>query len=362
MRILLLSAYDAASHQYWRRSMVEQFPEHDWTVLSLPGRYFAWRLRGNSLSWAFNERETLSQPYDLVIATSMTDLSALRGFIPSLAATPTAVYFHENQFAYPSSGREHRSIEPQILNIYTALAADCVLFNSQWNRDSLIDGARALLKKMPDQVPERLPELIAKKSRILPVPLTENLYRPHLATANDTPLQITWNHRREFDKNGELLLDALRLLRQKTDHFQLNLVGQQFRHEPDAFATIERELSPQMGTTGFVADTEEYRALLQRSDLVLSTALHDFQGIAVLEGVAAGAVPVVPDRLAYRELFDLEFRYLPTDNEAENLAERLYTLGKMKQSGSLPKAPDLSALSWQQLRPAYAEMISSLTQ
>ena len=102
MRILLLSAYDADSHIYWRKGLVAHLPEHQWTVLTLPGRYFSWRMRGNSMSWAFSEYETLSQPYDLVIATSMTDLSALRGFVPSLANTPTLVYFHENQFAYPS--------------------------------------------------------------------------------------------------------------------------------------------------------------------------------------------------------------------------------------------------------------------
>ena len=57
-------------------------PKHDWTVLSLPARYFSWRIRGNSLSWAFGERERLQQPYDLIIATSMVDLTSLRGFVP----------------------------------------------------------------------------------------------------------------------------------------------------------------------------------------------------------------------------------------------------------------------------------------
>ncbi len=75
MRILLLSAYDAHSHRRWRQGLVDAFPDWQWTVLTLPPRNFLWRIRGNSLSWAFSERETLEQPYDLVIATSMTDLS-----------------------------------------------------------------------------------------------------------------------------------------------------------------------------------------------------------------------------------------------------------------------------------------------
>ena len=89
MRILLLSAYDAHSHRRWRQGLVAAFPEWQWTVLTLPPRYFSWRVRGNSLSWAFSERETLEQPYDVLIATSMTDLSALKGLVPALASVPS---------------------------------------------------------------------------------------------------------------------------------------------------------------------------------------------------------------------------------------------------------------------------------
>ena len=97
-RILLLSAYDAMSHKMWRGRLLEMFPEHTWTQLVLPPRHFNWRIRGNSLQWALNEKDLLNQDYDLLIATSMVDLASLRGFIPSIAQLPTLLYFHENQF------------------------------------------------------------------------------------------------------------------------------------------------------------------------------------------------------------------------------------------------------------------------
>jgi len=134
MKALLLSAYDAQSHRRWRRGLVDAMPDVDWTVLALPPRNFSWRVRGNSLSWAFSERHTLEQPFDVLIATSMVDLSALRGMVPSLAAVPSVVYCHENQFAYPNQpGRMQRN-EPKITSLYTMLAADRVLFNSEYNR------------------------------------------------------------------------------------------------------------------------------------------------------------------------------------------------------------------------------------
>lgn len=360
MKILLLSAYDAASHRYWRQSLVANLPEHDWTVLSLPGRFFAWRLRGNSLSWAFNERELLSQRYDLVIATSMTDLSALRGFIPSLANTPTLVYFHENQFAYPQSGREYPGVEPQILNLYTALAADKVVFNSAYNRDTLLAGARTLLRKLPDQVPVGLPERIEACSEILPVPLDEATFLPHQPGPDVTELVITWNHRREFDKNGELLQAALKQLKQQQVPFRLNLIGQQFCNEPSVFSEIEAECADNLGACGYLSSVTEYRCTLQGSDVVLSTSLHDFQGLAVLEGAAAGAIPVVPDRLAYQELFSPEFRYSDRENEATALADHLARLAQLKAAQQLPAAPDLRHLSWQQLAPRYRALIDGM--
>ena len=361
MRILLLSAYDAESHIYWRKGLIEHLPEYEWTVLSLPGRYFSWRMRGNSLSWAFGERDLLEQQYDLVIATSMTDLSALRGFIPSLGQIPTLVYFHENQFAYPSSGKEFKSVEPCILNLYTALAADFCLFNSEYNRRTLLEGAKALLGKMPDHVPAGITDRIASRSAVVPVPLKDDSYLPPKPEANR--VHLVWNHRWEFDKNPQLLLDAIRILLMKTDRFTLHVVGQQFRKVPSQFAELSELLEQYPGCKGewgYMASRQAYQALLQKSDIVLSTADHDYQGIAVLEGAAAGAFPVVPDRLAYQELFPVECRYTESD-QANKMAEKLSQLieKKLDKGFEMPSV-DVSQLSWTVLADKYREVIEAV--
>lgn len=358
MRILLLSAYDAVSHQYWRKGLVETFPEYDWTVLTLPARYFSWRIRGNSLSWAFQQKDTLLQNYDLLIATSMVDLTSLRGFIPSLARTPTLVYFHENQFAYPSSGKEFNSVEPQILNIYNALCADQIMFNSRYNLDSLLEGAKKLLDKLPDQVPKGLLEHIEERAVVQSVPIPNRIFLPDMPTPG--PLNIIWNHRWEFDKGPDLLLAAIQSLQLYGSTFRLHIVGQQFRHIPDAFMQLQKLLTAnqQLGTFGHVADVNEYRQLLQSADVVLSTALHDFQGIAVLEGVACGCYPVVPDRLAYRELFPAECRYSET-NEADSLARKLVELINEKETGKLPAPPSIQHLSWSSSRASWQTIMSN---
>lgn len=355
MNILLLSAYDAASHAYWHKGLTESLSQHQWTVLSLPPRYFSWRIRGNSLSWAFNEREVLEQDYDLIVATSMTDLSALRGFVPRLAGIPTLVYFHENQFAYPESGREYGNVEPKILNIYTALAADHICFNTAYNRDTFLAGCRELLKKLPDQVPVGLVERLEKNSSVLQVPLPAAAYLPH--DPQTGPIRLVWNHRWEFDKGPEELLNAVQRLCDSGVDFRLDLVGQQFRKVPKQFQALKQLLRDRAGHWGFVESVDEYRRLLQQADIVLSTALHDFQGIAVLEGVAAGAIPLVPNRLAYPELFPAVCCYNSGEGETESLVDRVADYAWQKQQGAIDAAPDITALNWAAMAGRYDTLL-----
>lgn len=329
-RILLLSAYDAVSHQHWRRALYELFPDAHWNTLSLPARHFSWRVRGNSLSWAFNHRQELTDNYELLIATSLTDLSALRGFVPQLASIPTLVYFHENQFAYPDNAKQteyqpQNLLNMQLTSIYTALCADRIAFNSDWNRRSFLDGARRLLARLPDHVPRGLIDHIEHHSLVLPVPLPDSLFpqqtsvqssrtRPKRRT--DGVINIVWNHRHEYDKGPGLLLAIVQELTNRDFRFRLHLLGQRFRHQPADFKTLRgvlaeyyarQEIEP--GIDKHIEDRHQYLHLLSDCDFVLSTAQHDFQGLSVLEACAAGCMPIVPDALAYPEYFPSYCRY-----------------------------------------------------
>lgn len=362
LRLLLLSAYDAHSHRRWRRGLVAAFPAWDWTVLALPPRHFSWRVRGNSLTWAMGERHTLEQPYDVVIATSMTDLSALRGMVPRLAGVPALVYCHENQFAYPHAPEHVFSNEPRVTGLYAMLAADRVLFNSAYNRDTLLAGARDLLAQMPDGVPSGVIDTLAVKSRVLPVPLEAEWFEPSLQTC--APFTLVWNHRWEFDKAPERLFAALLKLKNAGVEFRVHVIGQQFREQPAVFADSYQRLAGHIGEWGFVESEADYRQVLRASHVVVSTSLHEFQGLAVLEATACGCVPLVPDRLAYPELFPAACRYasFPDDpaRESEAIADALLHHYEKYRKNALPSAPDVSALAWKKLARTYEDEIRSM--
>lgn len=370
MRILLLSAYDADSHKYWRQGLQKHLPNHDWTVLTLPPRHFSWRIRGNSLSWAFQEQDNLQKDYDLLVASSMVDLSALRGFVPKLSFIPTLVYFHENQFAFPVNASQYASVEPQIVNLYSALCADSLCFNSAFNRDTFLQGASELLRRLPDEVPEGLIERLQAKAQVLPVPLFPledeigEALKPELmveAQWNDsywqlpnsaeTTLRIVWNARHEYDKGPKLLLAVLEALEAKGVPYKIAVLGQQFRRSPEEFNTLKKHFQHRLAWFGYLNSSAEYRQCLASAHCVLSTALHEFQGLAVLEAIAAGCIPILPNRLAYPEYVDAKYLYRSGDKlqeEAESAAELLW------QSTGLSR-PSVSHFNWSALKQGYED-------
>lgn len=346
-RILILSAYDAASHQRWRQQITQALPEFDWHCLTLPPRYFSWRIRGNALSW-LNE-PLLQQPWDLLLATSMTDLASLKGFHPQLARVPALLYLHENQFAFPDSGRQFNSYEPQMINLYSAVAADHLLFNSEWNRQSFLSGVTALLKKLPDALPLGLVDQLGKKSTLLPVPIEDSLFHTRPLFKNPECPHLLWNHRWEYDKGPDRLLYLLDQLVERDQPFKLSLVGEQFRKQPDAFGEILARHGSRILHQGFLPDLEVYNQLLREADIVISTALHDFQGLSMLEAMAAGCLALAPDRLAYPEYVPATQCYPSYPDkplaEAQGAATTLIRLINENPNQSTPNAWRLSGLS-----------------
>ncbi|MCK5886537.1 MAG: glycosyltransferase, partial [Alcanivorax sp.] len=110
---------------------------------------------------------------------------------------------------------------------------------------------------------------------------------------------------------------------------------------------------------GFLEHRQDYDQLLRSADIVVSTALHDFQGLAMLEAMASGCLPLAPDRLAYREYVpaDCRYRSLESDPGGESLvaAERLVRL--------LKKPPELNPpQGWRasELAPKYQALVQQL--
>lgn len=376
--ILLLSGYDAASHRYWRQLLAEKLTEFNWTQLALPDRNFSWRVRGSSLNFAYQYREEMSQQYDLIIATSMVDFAALRGFLPQLGNIPSIVYFHENQFAYPisqtspsqkqlsesekqkNSNTQANLINAQLTSIYSALCADVILFNSQYNQTSFFEGVNQLFKRLPDAIPTNLIEQLKQRTEVLPVPLNSTATDTKILLDPESTLNIVWNHRWEYDKQPEVFFEAMGLLKQAGYSFKLHVLGQSFRNVPDCFAQAEKDFADEIESFGFQPQVR-YRQILANADIVVSSALHDFQGLSLMQAINYGCYPVAPDRVAYPEYIPETALYAVDQSnisESRSLFNQLEILFRQKTL----LLPNLSRYSQQYLLPKYRKVIQSLLQ
>src|SRR5690606_13806852 len=120
---------------------------------------------------------------------------------------------------------------------------------------------------------------------------------------------ILWNHRWEHDKDPEAFFAALRPLHERGVPFRVAVCGRQSRRAPAVLEQARAWLGARVVHWGTCEGEAAYRELLSRAQLAVSTAVHEFFGIAMVEATHLGAEPLVPDRLAYPEIFPAEHRY-----------------------------------------------------
>ncbi len=330
MRILALEPYYGGSHRAFLDGWARR-SRHDWTVLDLPPHHWKWRMRHAGITfakWAAALADGGAR-WDVAFASDMLDLAAFRGLAPQpVRDIPAVAYFHENQLAYPVRRDEPRDMHFALTNLTTAASAEAVWFNSAFNREQMLAGLRRLLAKMPDHRCLDAAEAIPGRSRVVhpcidPPP-------PPTGPRPPGTLRILWAARWEHDKGPEAFFHAMEKLAAGGVAFRLSVLGESFREVPECFGRARRQFADRIDRWGFLPDRADYLAALAEADVFVSTAEHEFFGLAAVEAVAAGARPLLPDRLAYPEvLAELgverpgEFLY---DGTPEALADRLADL------------------------------------
>lgn len=368
MDILALEPYYTGSH----RAFLDDWSEHSrhrWTILGLPGYKWKWRMRHAALTFAGRVQEELSGGghFDLIFCTDMLNLPEFRGLAGArVARLPAVAYFHENQLTYPGSLADERDYHFAMTNLITAFAADSVWFNSQFHRQSFLDAGASFLERMPDyRHRELIPEIEAKA---VVYPQGIRPLKQRAAERLSGPLRILWAARWERDKDPDTFFEAISRLERSGAEFRLSLLGEQFEFVPEVFRRAREDFAHCIDHWGYAESRREYEGVLSTADVIVSTALHEFFGVSVVEAVAAGAFPLVPRRLAYPEILGSantdEFFY---DGSPAQLAERLLTLTRrLDQNGTVwvehtpSPASDMNRFTWPCLAPVLDNAIESL--
>lgn len=271
----------------------------------------------------------------MIHATSMLDLAVLRAVLPrGRRDLGMVLSMHENQVAYPSdaasSGRDRdRDGHLAFVNLASIEAADRVVWNSGWNRDSFIEGMVAMLRHAPERVDRGWVSRLEARSTVVPPPI--EMAEIEAAAGERSPvaeagkilhnngrvgypepggrvqgvIRVVWPHRWEHDKGPDELLGLAdeAWAREQTGGPAIRwwLLGHRFERVPESLEAMLDRHAARIEHAGPLP-REAYLAALSRADWVLSTARHEFFGMAVAEALVAGCLPWLPRRLSYPEL------------------------------------------------------------
>ena len=376
MKILIIEPYFTGSHRAWVQGYAA-CSSHHVDIITLPGRFWKWRMHGGAVTLARKFRAKDYRP-DLILAGSMLDLSVFLSLTRNVTADiPVAVYFHENQLAYPwqetdRDRQKGRDVHYGFINYTTALCADHVFFNSHYNMRSFFSELPRMLKHFPDFNELDSVEEIKARSSVLHLGIEfpeaggpgDHAYS---MSSGDVPV-IVWNHRWEYDKNPSGFFDVLIALYQKGLEFQVILLGESFRQQPDEFLQAINVLGRRVLHAGFAGSREEYVRWLSCGNLLPVTSFHDFFGVSVCEAIYAGCLPMLPRRLAYPEIIPEEFHhgiFYDTEQELRNMlaeeimnwrnraSERMSTVKRLKAA--------ISRFSWDNMAPVYDRLLYDLS-
>ena len=362
MKILIVEPYFEGSHKKWSLDF-QKFSSHTFELLTLPGRHWKWRMHGGAITLAQKYNKIDFKP-DLILASDMLNLPLFKS-IAKTKETPIIMYFHENQITYPwspndrdiSKGRDHHY---GFINYSSALVSDYNLFNSDFHRNSFTGALKNFLSNFPDFNDYNNIEIIKDKSRTLYLGLDLKKFDSYHSKKNNKKPTILWNHRWEHDKNPDDFIGMVNYLDKKDLEFECILLGKNKQKKSGYFDTFINRFPNRILHAGYCETFEEYASLIWKADICPVTSIQDFFGISIAEAVYCNTYPLLPDRLAYPEIYkknNNSHLFYNGKNDLYNKAEMLINENNFN-SKSIPK--DLiQVFDWSSIIDKYDQIFAS---
>jgi len=359
VKVALIEPYYGGSHKAWADGYVRR-SANSVDLITHPARFWKWRMHGAFLTLAEELAGHIAEngPPDVILASSMMNVAAFAGAVRHVApGVPIAVYFHESQFTYPLSPADKKDLAYPMKNWTSAAVADLVIFNSDFHRAVFRAEAHRFLNAFPeDKHVHRIDEVL-DAAMVLPVGIDLADLVAGSRSSTEPPL-ILWNHRWEHDKGPDELHAIVTELIGRGVDFRMAMCGEVFVSVPPEYGAVVETLGDRLVHEGW-AERTRYEELLLGSSVVLSTSRQEFFGIGVVEGIAAGAVPVLPNRLVYPErIDDLGGDPAATLYDTPALAADLIEMAL--RSDSTPMREATLRYDWSNVGPRYDAVLGAL--
>lgn len=311
MKILALEPWYGGSHKNFLDGLVAH-SSHEVRPVTMAARFWKWRMQGGAVTLARKSLQLRQEGFepDLIFATGIVNLPAFLALTrEAFAHVPVLLCFHENQLTYPLPPTKERDYTYAYINYLSALTADQIVFNSNFHYSEFIEALPSLLRMFPDYTHLNTIQQIRDRSTVLHLGMDlqahdayEDEFEVHAWGPGMKPPIILWNQRWEYDKNPESFFRVMNRLDDAGHRFRLILAGEHFEEQPGEFERAFARYADRILHYGYAEDFAEYSRLLHRADLVVSTAIHEFFGIAMMEAIYCGCHPLLPSRLSYPEL------------------------------------------------------------
>ncbi|CAJ1962010.1 unnamed protein product [Cylindrotheca closterium] len=427
MAVIRFFVMGFASHQTWASGYQRASTKHDVRIEVISGERWKYRMMAACAEW----EEKISPEDDILVVDGMFDVTVLMAILRSRGTNdPNArmripkvyVYFHENQFTTPFTSQDRDKKNNThwhygMAHWRSLLVADGFIFNSQTHFDAF---AAALPKMINEQCPrdavqwqlQRADSLLKTRCTILPYGLEldelvqfQSKKRSRPTPSSELPpvgevaellpalesVKILWNARLEEDKNPAAFLDLIHQIRRqvregkgtnKTDSqllpnsncppIQLIILGTDPSKDRKWENRIRKEFPPEMILyLGWCQDRKEYAKWLQKAHIVVSTAKHETFGISIVESVFSGALPLLPNRLSYPEIFPpetFEQDHLYSNTRKDGVEKLLHLMDIIQNDTAafdVAKARAKTAVStfrWAIMSCIYDEFFASLAE
>lgn len=336
--VLLIEPFYGGSHKqlidFLIKFIIQVEDTLNYELVTLPAKKWHWRARTSALYFS---RIIPKKNYKILFCSSVLNLAELISLRNDLIGVTKIIYFHENQFIYPQQNELDRDFQYGYNTILSALVADRVVFNSKYNLQTFIDNIDRHLRKQPDFRVKGLTEEILPKCEVIYFPV--QISPVPEATKNTSILHIVWPHRWEHDKDPTRFFETLFKLKEENINFKVSVLGETFTGVPEIFEIAKTTLVDNIVNFGYLRTKEEYWKTLKMSHVVVSTAKHEFFGVAIIEAVLLGCCPILPNRLVYPELYPSQYLYNTPQQLYKILkkyCERPYLAGNMLKDVPIP--------------------------
>lgn len=228
---------------------------------------------------------------DLVLAHSVTWAGYAASLIREKYGIPYLVVEHRSFFVWSTTGAR-KMVKPFYLPFFEQAYRNC---------HTLVLVSESLMKGIGELMP-----WVRDKSVVIPNMVREDMFLPPSGSRQTDPFVFMWAGRLEHVKGIDLLLEAVYILKQKTDRpFHVRLAGK---------GSLRNELMQQaakLGLTGEVVflgriSREEMQREIQLANCFVLPTRYEAFGVVLIEAMASGLTVIAtrsggPDTIVTKE-------------------------------------------------------------